>query len=62
MHELVSADRVEAAVRISGVTKCFGTTVALDNVDLDVPVGQMLAILGLSGSGKSTCCGHSTVS
>jgi phosphonate transport system ATP-binding protein len=50
----MSATGSQHAVRISGVTKCFGTTTALDNVDLDVPVGQMLAILGLSGSGKST--------
>jgi phosphonate transport system ATP-binding protein len=44
----------ERAVHVSGLTKNFGATTALDHVDLDVPVGQMLAVLGLSGSGKST--------
>jgi phosphonate transport system ATP-binding protein len=42
------------AVHIKGLTKSFGSTTALDNLDLDVPVGQMLVVLGLSGSGKST--------
>ena len=42
------------AVHIQGLTKSFGSTIALDNLDLDVPIGQMLVVLGLSGSGKST--------
>ncbi|HLI01639.1 MAG TPA: phosphonate ABC transporter ATP-binding protein [Acidimicrobiales bacterium] len=42
------------AVHLAGVVKRFGSTTALDEVNLDVPTGQMLAVLGLSGSGKST--------
>lgn len=41
-----------------GLTKIYGkgeTEVrALDNVDLDVPKGQFLSVIGQSGSGKST--------
>lgn len=44
----------DQAVRVRGLVKRFGSTVALDDVDLEVPTGQMLAVLGLSGSGKST--------
>lgn len=41
-------------LRISGVTKKFGPTTAVDNVSLDIPTGQMLGIIGRSGAGKST--------
>jgi phosphonate transport system ATP-binding protein len=44
----------QPAVRVEQLTKVFGSTTALDHVDLQVPAGEMLAILGLSGSGKST--------
>ena len=32
----------------------FGQTVAVDDVDLDVPAGSVVAVLGPSGCGKST--------
>ncbi len=35
-----------------------GSVVALDDVNLDVPAGQLLVIIGLSGSGKSTFLRH----
>ncbi|WP_307437120.1 amino acid ABC transporter ATP-binding protein [Labrys monachus] len=41
-------------VRFSGVSKFYGDTLILDNLDLAVPAGQKLAIIGPSGSGKST--------
>jgi polar amino acid transport system ATP-binding protein len=41
-------------VRFSGVSKFYGDTLILDNLDLVVPAGQKLAIIGPSGSGKST--------
>jgi ABC-2 type transport system ATP-binding protein len=43
-----------AAVEISGLTKHFGSTRAVDGVDLTVPVGTVYGILGPNGAGKTT--------
>ena len=48
------APRPGLALRISGLEKQFGTTPVLKGIDLDVPAGQFLAIVGKSGCGKST--------
>jgi ABC transporter DrrB family efflux protein len=42
------------AVRVDGVVKSFGTTVALAGVDLQVQEGTVLGLLGPNGAGKTT--------
>src|SRR5262249_15634057 len=41
-------------LKLSGISKRFGATVALDGVDLDLGPGQVYALIGENGAGKST--------
>jgi putative spermidine/putrescine transport system ATP-binding protein len=41
-------------VRLDSVRKSFGDVVAVDEVDLEIPVGEFFTLLGPSGSGKTT--------
>lgn len=45
---------MEPILKIQGLTKQFGGLVAVDNVDLTVPKGQIRALIGPNGSGKTT--------
>lgn len=45
------------AVRARQVRKSFGTVIALDGVDLDVPEGEIHGLVGLNGAGKTTLLG-----
>ena len=44
----------EPIIRLAGVTKRFGRTVAVNDVTIDVPRGRCLGWLGPNGSGKTT--------
>jgi ABC-2 type transport system ATP-binding protein len=42
------------ALRLTGLTKAFGDTVAVDRVDLTVPAGSFFGLVGPNGAGKTT--------
>ncbi len=42
------------SIKIAGVAKRFGDFVALQDIDLDIATGELTALLGPSGGGKST--------
>lgn len=43
-----------AAVSVEGLTKRFGTELAVDDVSFQVPAGRIVGFLGPNGAGKST--------
>ena len=42
------------AIELQGITKCFGSVVANNGINLNVKSGEILALLGENGSGKTT--------
>ncbi len=45
---------MDAVLNISGLKKRYGKFVALDGIDLELPAGQVVGLLGPNGSGKTT--------
>jgi heme exporter protein A len=46
--------RPALGIVLDRVTKAFGTQVALDRIDLQVPQGSYAAVMGANGAGKTT--------
>ena len=45
---------VEVVIQAEALTKRYGATVAVDNIDIEVNAGEIVGILGPNGSGKTT--------
>lgn len=43
-----------AAIQCQGLRKSYGPTPALDGIDLEIPAGAFVLLVGRNGSGKST--------
>jgi ABC-2 type transport system ATP-binding protein len=48
------AGRADSPLRITGLVKTYGSTRALDGLNLEVPAGSCFGLVGPNGSGKST--------
>lgn len=48
------SDILEKGISLRGVTKTYGSTVALAQLDLDLCPGEVLGVAGPNGAGKST--------
>ena len=44
----------EFAIHSTGLTRKFGSLIAVDRIDLQIPTGTIFGFLGPNGSGKST--------
>jgi ABC-2 type transport system ATP-binding protein len=45
---------MSAVIQVEQLHKRYGTTVAVDDLSLEVAAGEILGILGPNGSGKTT--------
>jgi len=45
---------VKAVVRFTDLTHCYKKTIALDGIDLEIPDGSMVGLIGPDGVGKSS--------
>ena len=44
----------QSVVAVDGLTKRYGSAVAVDSVSFDVPAGEVIGLLGPNGAGKTT--------
>jgi ABC-2 type transport system ATP-binding protein len=50
----MTANQIQLAITVTGLSKSFGDQVVLDGVDLRVPEGTIFSLLGPNGAGKTT--------
>ena len=43
-----------ANIEVQNLNKCFGDNVALSEIDLSIPDGSFVVLLGPTGAGKTT--------
>ena len=51
---LATPDGAGQVARVAGVRLRYGKAVALDGIDLEIPAGRMVGLIGPDGVGKSS--------
>jgi ABC-2 type transport system ATP-binding protein len=54
----LGSEAAEVVIDLRGVSRRFGTTLALDKVSLGVPRGTVFGLVGANGAGKTTLIRH----
>ncbi len=54
MTDKAPTKKIRSAIRLKGLGRDYGDVTALHPIDLKVPTGQRLALIGHNGSGKTT--------
>lgn len=52
MNEI--AQHSESIISARGLTKKYGRTLAVDDIDLEIPAGRIVGLIGPNGAGKTT--------
>ena len=53
-----ASPQLEAVIELTGLSRRFGSRLALDNVSLAVPRGVVFGLVGENGAGKTTLIKH----
>lgn len=51
---MMALDTTPSLIHARGLTKRYGQRLAVDHIDLDIPAGRIVGLIGPNGSGKTT--------